>query len=126
MPAAPHNRRKVERIFIGDSLYAVLDTTPQTLGQVQEISSTGLAFAFVDIGDISLRFADRSTIQLDLFEGGRGFFARGLTCRLVSEIENDTTFPIAPFAIKRVGMAFENLTLPQQVKINRLVRERQG
>ena len=119
------NRRKVKRISLDDSLYAIVDTSPQTMGQVVEISSTGLAFTFVEIGDVSERLAERSSIQLDLFEGGRGFFARGLVCRLVSEIENEPVTPFKSFAIKRVGVEFESLTLPQQVKINRLVRRQQ-
>ena len=125
MAIASHNRRKVKRICLDDSLYAIIDTTPQAMGQVVEISSTGLAFTFVDIGDLSARLAKRSCLVLDLYEGGRGFFARGLACRLVSEIENDSATPLKSFSIKRVGVAFESLTLPQQVRINRLVFKQQ-
>jgi hypothetical protein len=126
MATALNNRRKVERISLGDNLYAVLDTTPQIMGQVVEISSTGLAFSFVDLGEASGRLSARPTLQLDLFEGGRGFFARGLNCRLVSEIEDDAASSLACFSIRRVGVAFEGLTLPQQVRINHLVRKYQA
>ena len=44
------NRRKEARVSVKDSLYVVINTQPQTMGQVVEISSTGLAFTFVDIG----------------------------------------------------------------------------
>ena len=123
MPIASDNRRKVKRISLDDRLYAIIDTTPQTLGQVVEISPTGLAFTFVDIGDVSRRLAEGASFQLDLFEGGHGFFARGLPCRVVSKKENVSDAALASFSINRVGVAFELLTLPQQVRINRLVRQ---
>jgi hypothetical protein len=116
------NRRKEERVSVKESLYVVIDTQPQTLGQVMEISSTGLAFTFVDIDSASLRLAKKLTLSIDLFAGGRGVLLKGLVCKLVSEIENASTPPLAPIPIKRVGVQFEELSLPQQVQINKLVR----
>lgn len=116
------NRRKEERVSVKDSLYVIVDTQPQTMGQVVEISSTGMAFTFVDIEAASLRLAKMSTIGIDLFAGGRGLYLKGLTCKLVSKIENTSATPLSSMSIKRVGVQFEDLSLPQQVQINNLVR----
>ena len=124
MSPALNNRRKVERICLGDDLYAIIDTTPPIMGQVVEISATGLAFTFVDLGRASDRLSSRSLLQVDLFEGGRGYFIRKMPCLIVSEVQHVNTSPLACLSIKRVGVAFQELTLPQQVRVNQLVRQR--
>jgi regulator of protease activity HflC (stomatin/prohibitin superfamily) len=59
---------------------------------------------------------------MDLFAGGKGFFIKDLACRLVSKIENVSDQSLSSLTIKRVGVQFENLTLPQQVQVNHLVK----
>ena len=120
--ATDDNRRKEDRVLVGDSLYVVIETNPQTMGQVVEISSTGLAFTFVDIDDASLRLSKQSILHVDLFAGGRGVFIKDLACKLVSKIENATDPSLAALSIKRVGVHFEDLSLTQQIQINHLVR----
>jgi hypothetical protein len=120
--ALDDNRRKEERVSVTDSLYVVIDTQPQTMGQVVEISSTGMAFTFVDIDAASHRLVKKSTLSIDLFAGGRGVFVKGLACKLVSKIENAPIPPLSSISIKRVGVQFEALSLSQQVQINKLVR----
>lgn len=116
------NRRKEDRVSIMDNLYVIIDTQPQTLGQVVEISSTGMAFTFVDLDAVSNRLSDQTTLNLDLFAGGKGFFVKDVACRLVSKIENASGAHLSSLSIKRVGVQFESLSLPQQVQINQLVR----
>lgn len=116
------NRRKEERFSVSDSVYVVVDTRPQTLGQVVEISSTGMAFTFVDIDAVSNRLVGQSNLRMDLFAGGKGFFAKGLAGRLVSKIESAPAPAFSSLSIKRVGVQFEDLTLPQQVQVNHIIR----
>lgn len=116
------NRRKEKRFSVNESVYVVINTQPQTLGQVVEISSTGMAFTFVDIDAVSKRLVDQPTLRLDLFAGGKGFFAKDLACRLVSKVENASVSALSSLSIKRVGVQFEDLTLPQQVQVNHIVR----
>lgn len=116
------NRRKQERVSVKDNVYVVIDTQPQTMGQMVEISTTGMAFTFVDLDAVSSRLAKESIMRLDLFAGGKGFFVKDISCRLVSKIENASTHPLSSLSIKRVGVKFEELSLPQQVQINHLVQ----
>lgn len=116
------NRRKEARFSVSDSVYVVINTEPQTLGQMVEISTSGLAFTFVDLNNASKRLSEQATLRMDLFAGGKGFFIKDLACRLVSKIENVSDQSLSSMTIKRVGVEFENLTLPQQVQINHLVK----
>ena len=120
--AIDDNRRKDERVSVDDSLYVVIDTNPQTMGQVVEISSTGMAFTFVDIDDASLRLSQKSILHVDLFVGGRGIFIKDLACRCISKIENASDPSFSSLSIKRIGVHFEDLSLPQQIQINHIVR----
>ncbi|MGD9006989.1 MAG: PilZ domain-containing protein [Desulfobacteraceae bacterium] len=119
---AAENRRKEARFSVSDSVYVVINTEPQTLGQMVEISTSGLAFTFVDLNETSKRLSAQATLRMDLFAGGKGFFIKDLACRLVSKIENVSDQSLSSLTIKRVGVEFENLTLPQQVQINHLVK----
>ena len=116
------NRRKEARFSVSDSVYVVINTEPQTMGQMVEISTSGLAFTFVDLNAVSKRLSEQAVLRVDLFAGGKGFFIKDLACRLVSKIENVSSQAMSSLTIKRVGVEFEALTLPQQVQINHLVQ----
>jgi hypothetical protein len=117
------NRRKEPRVQADGNIYVVLDTQPQMLGQMIEISSKGLAFTFVNLQGISQHLEQCNIVRLDLFKGGAGYFIRDLSCRLVSKINKQTPTAFSSFSIKRVGVEFEGLTLPQQIQINTLVKQ---
>ncbi len=116
------NRRKEERVTVGESVYVVINTQPQMMGQMVEISSTGMAFTFVDLDAVSRLLSDQSALRLDLFAGGKGFFVRNLPCRLVSKINNTSSSSFSSLLIKRIGVEFKALSVPQQVQINTLIR----
>jgi hypothetical protein len=116
------NRRKEARFSVSDSVYVVINTEPQTMGTMVEISTSGLAFTFVDLNAVSKRLSEQAKLRVDLFAGGKGFFIKDLACRLVSKIENISNQAISSLTIKRVGVEFEALSLPQQVQINHLVQ----
>lgn len=116
------NRRREERVSATASVYVVVNTQPQTMGQMVEVSSSGLAFTFVDLDAASKRLTEQITLRIDLFAGGQGHFIKDLPCRIISKIENVSSHPLSALSIKRVGVSFEALTLPQQVQINHLVK----
>jgi hypothetical protein len=116
------NRRREERITPNANIYVVVDTTPQMLGQMVEISISGLAFTFVDLENASKRLMNRTNLSLDLFAGGKGYFTKNLHCSLKSKIEEHPVSTHASPSIIRVGVEFEDLTLPQQIQINALIR----
>ena len=121
-----NNRRKEQRTTVDDNVYVVLDTQPEMMGQMVEISSTGLAFTFVDLDAASQRLSGRSDLRMDLFAAGKGYFIRGLPARLISNIETPLSSSISSLLIKRIGVEFVSPSLLQQVQINSLIRRQNG
>lgn len=115
-------RRKEGRTESDDSVYVVVNTNPQMMGQMVEISSTGMAFTFVDLNAVSKLLGDRDDLELDLFAGGKGYFLRDLSCRLVSKIDNAINSPFSSLLIKRIGVEFVEPSISQQIQINALIR----
>ncbi len=112
------NRRKEERMPVIESVYVVVDSHPQVMGQMVEISSGGLAFTFVDLDAVSQKLKNSSRLRVDLFEGGRGYVIRDLPCRLVSKTNRSAPSSFSSLTIKRIGLEFQGVSLPQQVQIN--------
>ena len=117
------NRRKEERMPVLESVYVVVDTHPQVMGQMVEISSKGLAFTFVDLDAVSQKLKDSSRLRIDLFEGGYGYVIRNLPCRLVSKTNRAAPSSFSSLTVKRIGLEFQGISLPQQVQINSFLRK---
>ena len=116
------NRRKEKRTQVDENVYVVVDTQPEMMGQMVEISSTGMAFTFVDLDAVSNRLSGRRDLHVDLFAAGKGYFIRNLPARLVSTIDSALNGSFASLMIKRIGVEFGSLSLSQQVQINSLIR----
>lgn len=119
---AAANRRKEARTSADDNVYVVIDTEPEIMGLMVEISSTGMAFTFVDLDTVSRRLSERMDVNIDLFATGIGYFIKGLPARLVSTTDSSAD-GICSLSIKRIGVKFVDPTLLQQVQINRLIRQ---
>lgn len=116
------NRRKEERVPMEDSVYVVIDTQPQMMGQVVEISSTGMAFNFVDLDSVSQRLIGRNDLTIDIFGAGIGFTLKNLPARLVSTVDTLSTNTLSSLIIKRIGVEFISPSISQQVQINTLIK----
>lgn len=118
------NRRKEQRTAFDDNVYVVIDTQPEMMGQMVEISSTGLAFTFVDVEAASQRLSGRDFLHVDLFAAGRGYFLRRLPVRIVSHTSTCSNNGVSALRIRRIGVAFDQPSFAQQVQINKLIRDR--
>ena len=116
------NRRKVERKAFDDNVYVVIDTQPEILGQLIEISATGMAFTFVDLGAASQRLGGREHLKIDLYAAGKGHYIRSLTARVVSNTVHCADEYVPALPIRRIGVEFLQPTIAQQVQINLLSR----
>ncbi len=119
------NRRKEERVPVDENVYVVIDTQPQMMGQMVDISSTGMAFNFVDLDSVSQLLMGRANFNIDIFAAGKGFFIRNLPVRLISTVDLPSPNAISSLIIKRIGVEFISLSIAQQVQINSLIK-RQG
>lgn len=125
-PSPAANRRKEERTVFDNQVYVVIDTQPEIVGQMIEISATGLAFTFVDMGDAGQRLGGRDRLCLDLFAAGRGYYLRCVAARVVSNITLCADGALPSLPIRRIGVAFDKPTLTQQIQINALSRSRKA
>ncbi|RJQ66055.1 MAG: PilZ domain-containing protein [Desulfobacteraceae bacterium] len=116
------NRRKERRTAVDENVYVVIDTQPEMMGQMVEISSTGMAFTFVDLDSASERLKGRDSFQMDFFAAGKGYFIRNLPARLVSKTDTPSANAISSLMIKRIGVEFTALSVSQQVQVNSLIR----
>ena len=116
------NRRKEERTAVDDNVYVVVNTKPEMMGQMVEVSSTGMAFTFVDLDCVSQRLKGRQDLRVDFFAAGKGYFIRDLPARLVSAVDKPSASSISSLSIKRIGVEFVTLSLSQQVQVNSLIR----
>lgn len=121
------NRRKEQRVAVTENVYVVIDTKPKMMGQMVDISSTGMAFNFVDLDSVSQLLSGRDDIKVDVFAAGKGFFIRNMPARLVSSVDtsSNNVTSTSSLNIKRIGVEFISPSISQQVQINSLVR-RQG
>ena len=116
------NRRKEKRTSVDENVYVVIDTQPEMMGQMVEISSTGMAFTFVDLDSVSQRLKNRDIVRMDFFAAGKGYFIRNLPARLISSTESPSANAISALMIKRIGVEFTILSISQQVQVNSLIR----
>lgn len=120
------NRRKEDRTAVDDNVYVVINTQPEMMGQMVEISSTGMAFTFVDLDAVSQRLNGCGDLRMDFFAAGKGYFIRDLPARLVSAVDTSSSNAISSLMIKRIGVEFVTMSLCQQVQINSLIRRQNG
>lgn len=105
-----------------DNVYVVVNTKPEMMGQMVEISSTGMAFTFVDLDCVSQRLKGRQDLRVDFFAAGKGYFLRDVPARLVSAVDKSSAGSISSLMIKRIGVEFVTLSLSQQIQVNALIR----
>lgn len=120
------NRRKEDRMPFHDNVYVVIDTQPEMMGQMVELSSTGMAFTFMDLEVASRKLSGRDYLHVDLFAAGKGYFLRNLPARIVSNIGTSAENEQSSLKVRRIGVEFVQPTLAQQVRINSLIRQGHG
>jgi len=121
MGVSDENRRREKRTSIDQNVYVVVDTQPEMMGQMVEISSTGMAFNFVDLDSVSQLLSGRDDLRIDLFAAGKGYFMRDLPARVVSAVDTPSPNAISSLIIKRIGLKFVAPSLSQQIQINSLI-----
>ena len=105
-------RRCCERHAMGGRVYANACRS----GLICDISRTGLAFQYID----RKRWPADSGC-LDIISDESGFFLGGLTYRIVSDKKIKNTVEAA-LSVKRMGLAFQDLSDEQQERIDFLLR----
>ena len=105
-------RRQSERHVTSGRFYANACRS----GLIYDISRSGLSFQYID----RKRWPADSG-YLDIVSDEAGFFLGGLQYRVVSDVKVKNTSEAA-LSIKRMTLAFENLSAEQQEKIDSILQ----
>jgi len=117
-PQAHHEDRKHPRFKVDQQVFTVVKGDNETLGEVLDVSEGGLALKYVaGIG------SPVSEGLLDMFATGGKVYLKDVPVRAASDFELPNEVDFSTIRLRRMGVAFKNLTDPQQQAIRDFIRE---
>ena len=111
-------RREHKRFVVREGVYALLKNDSSKLGQIKNISRGGLAFSYIVNGEEM----DES-FKVDIFISGRGFCLKNIPSKKISDFHINNKLPFSTFAIRKVGVQFNNLDPSQKSQLDNFMRE---
>jgi hypothetical protein len=115
------DRRKFPRITVSDTTYASFRPGYRIVGQVKDVSRTGLSFEYVLL-DKSTTDSDAIPQTLDIIQMNRSFHLSGLPYEIVYDRPLDDRSSLIGLESRLCGLKFVNLTPQQQKKIDTLIQ----
>ena len=111
-------RREHKRFVVQEGVYALLKNDSSKLGQIKNISRGGLAFSYIVNG----KEMDES-FKVDIFISGRGFCLKDIPSKKISDLHINNKLPFSTFAIRKVGIQFNDLDPSQISQLDNFLRE---
>lgn len=105
-------RRKNRRFHLQNIAFAVLRDDVSKVGQIMDISMSGLSFHYIMAGGN----ADRSC-ELDILLAYHGMCTEKIQFETVSDIEIENKSPFSPMLMRRCGVRFGELTDNQKSQL---------
>ena len=112
------DQRKLKRFRAREGAFAVLKDNASKLGQIIDVCAGGLAFRYVDVGNLS----QISFHELDIFLAENGFCLKEVPFRVISELEMDNGMPFSSVIMRRLGVQFGELTQAQRDMLDYFIR----
>lgn len=106
----------IDRMNMGAIGMAVLKANPSKMGRIKDISSTGLAFYYVDAAGRSGQ-PDR----LDILLAEKGFYLKDIEFSVVSDIRRIDDSDFDANQIGQLAVSFKNLTPHQKRRLGRFM-----
>jgi len=110
-------RRKFRRLQAQENTFALLRGQVSKLGRVTDISSGGLAFHYVSIGERL-----KGEFELDLVSPKHDLTLTCLPVKIVSNFERQSKTPSRQIRLRRVGVRFRELTQHQTSQLQHFMR----
>jgi hypothetical protein len=110
-------RRKFMRLKPQEDTFALLRGQVSKLGRVIDISTGGLAFRYVSIGE-----GLKAAFELDLVLPKDNLRLNGLPVKVVSNFERQGKTPSRRIRLRRVGVQFRELTQYQMSQLQHFMR----
>jgi len=109
------NRRKEARYRVRDGVFAIDAHEPQRLGEIIDISRSGIAFRYMD-GTNSIPPATK----LNIFSSTHSLFLSNFTFEGISDIQIEG-HPTSAIFMRRLGGKFVSLTEKQQAQLDNFI-----
>jgi hypothetical protein len=117
MTQVPVERRQQPRFKAVEGVFAALVNHHSKLGQIRDISRTGLSFRYIDHGDPS-----GEARELKIIIGSGGLYLDKLPFTKINdfEIKNERSF--SSLKMRQIGLQFGKLTPQQQIHLENFIQ----
>ena len=106
----------IDRMNMGGIGMAVLKANPSKIGRIKDISSTGLAFYYVDAAERSVQPS-----RLDILLAEKGFYLKDIDFSVVSDIRRIDDSDFDSNQIGQLAVSFQRLTPHQKRHLDRFI-----
>lgn len=110
-------RRREERFRVKEGIFVTVAPEFAKIGQMLDISRSGLAFRYVDSKEQVGERADLHVFSMD-----NGFRLFNLPCKIMNDIQDPEFCPTRHMVrTNRCGVQFGELTYPQRLALDQLI-----
>jgi len=113
----PVERRQQPRFKAVEGVFAALVNHNSKLGQIKDISRTGLAFRYIDHGN-----ATGEANELKIIIGQAGLYLDKLPFKKVTDFQLKNEHRFSSIKMRQIGLQFGELTSRQQTRIEHFIQ----
>ncbi len=114
----PVERRQQPRFKAVEGVFAALVNHSSKLGQIKDISKTGLAFHYIDHGD-----ASGEASELKIIIGKAGVYLDKLPFKKVTDFQLKNEHSFSSIIMRQIGLQFGELTARQYTRIEHFIQK---
>jgi len=118
MTQVPVERRQQPRFKAVEGVFAALVNHNSQLGQIKDISKTGLAFHYIDHGD-----APGEVSELKIIIGKGGLYLDKLPFKKVADFRLKNEYSFSSLIMRQIGLQFGDLTSRQYIRIENFIQK---
>jgi len=111
-------RREHKRFPVREGVYALIKDNSSKLGQIKNVSRGGLAFSYI-VNEEQMH----ESFKVDIFISGQGFCLKNIPSKKISDFHIDNKFPFSTFAVRQVGIQFNELNHSQLSRLDNFIRD---
>jgi len=114
----PVERRQQPRFKAADGVFAAIVNHNSKLGQIKDVSKTGLSFHYIDSGD-----EPGEVSELKIIIGKRGVYMDKLPFTKVTDFEIKNQHSFGSLTMRHIGLQFGPLTRQQSNRLEHFIQE---
>ena len=110
-------RRQMKRFKVAEGAFAVLVNRGSKLGQIKDISKTGLSFRYIDSEE-----EQAEARELKIILGSGGLCVDKVPFKKVTDFGIKSEFIFSSIKMRQIGLQFGALTPEQQVRLSNFIQ----